>query len=74
VSTSSPDSAAHDSVRRARQKRTITVLALLLIIGGLAVLLLLQRMPLPMRLLVGLMDVFAGLTLLVVERQKYSGK
>ena len=45
-----------------------------LIIGGLAVLLLLQRMPLPMRLLVGLMDVFAGLTLLVVVRQKFSGK
>jgi uncharacterized membrane protein HdeD (DUF308 family) len=55
---------------RARQKRTLVVLASLLIIGGLVVLFLLQRMPLPMRILVGLTDVVGGLALLVLVRQK----
>ena len=57
--------------QRARQKRTIVVLALALVIGGLTVLFLLKRMPLPMRMLVGLTDVIAGLVLLVVVRQKF---
>jgi hypothetical protein len=61
-------------LRRERQKRTVTVLSVVLIAGGVAVLLLLQRMPLPMRILVGLTDIFAGLTLLVLVRQKFSGK
>ena len=56
--------------RRLRQKRTIVVLAVLLIGAGLTILFLLQRMPLPMRILVGLVDVFAGVTLLVLVRQK----
>jgi uncharacterized membrane protein HdeD (DUF308 family) len=55
---------------RTRQKRTLVVLASLLIIGGLVVLFLLQRMPLPMRILVGLTDVVGGLALLVLVRQK----
>ncbi|WP_414662137.1 hypothetical protein [Horticoccus sp. 23ND18S-11] len=46
-------------------------LAFLLIAGGLAVLFFLQRMPLPMRILVGLIDVFAGLGFLVLVRQKF---
>jgi hypothetical protein len=57
--------------RRARQKTTITILAGALIAGGIIVLFALKRMPLPMRLLVGLTDVFAGLTLLVLVRQKF---
>jgi hypothetical protein len=57
--------------RRQRQKRTITVLATLLIIGGLIVMFGLERMPLPLRLMVGLTDVFAGLTMLVLVRQKF---
>jgi hypothetical protein len=57
--------------RRQRQKRTITVLATLLIIGGLIVVFALERMPLPLRLMVGLTDVFAGLTMLVLVRQKF---
>ena len=57
--------------RRARQKRTLQILAFVLIAGGLAVLFALPRMPLPLRMLVGLTDVFAGLTLLVVVRQKF---
>ena len=59
------------AARRARQKTTITILAIALIVGGLVVLFALKRMPLPMRLLAGLTDVFAGLTLLVVVRQKF---
>lgn len=57
---------------RARQKRTLTILAPVLILSGLAVLLLLSRIPLPLRLLIGLTDVIAGCVLLVVIRQKFS--
>jgi len=53
-----------------RQKRTLRLLAGFLILGGLFILLVLDRMPLPLRLIVGLMDVFAGLGLLVLVRQK----
>ena len=66
--------APESTLRRERQKRTVTALAFVLIAGGLTVLLLLERMPLPMRILVGLTDIFAGLTLLVLVRQKFSGK
>lgn len=62
-----PDSAA----LRARQKRTLTILATVLIISGAAVLLLLSRIPLPLRLLIGLTDVIAGCVLVVVLRQKF---
>jgi len=58
--------------KRARQKRTVIILSVVLIAGGLFVLLALERMPLPLRLLVGFSDVFAGLILLVVARQKFS--
>jgi hypothetical protein len=57
--------------RHARQKRTLSVLAAALIAGGLAVLLLLDRIPLPLRLLIGLGDLIAGAVLLVVVRQKF---
>ena len=66
--------APESTLRRERQKRTVIVLSVALIAGGVAVLFLLQRMLLPMRILVGLTDIFAGLTLLVLVRQKFSGK
>lgn len=63
---------AHELLhRRRRQKRTVTALAVLLIAGGLAVLFLLPQIPLPMRLMIGLGDLFAGLVLLVLVRQKF---
>jgi hypothetical protein len=62
-----PDPATH----RARQKRTLQILAYALIAGGLVVLFALERMPMPLRMLVGLTDVVAGLTLLIVVRQKF---
>ena len=56
---------------RVRQKRTVIILAIVLIAGGLLVLFVLRRMPQPLRILVGLGDVFAGLILLVLARQKF---
>ena len=56
---------------RARQKRTIVILACALIVGGLVVLLALSRMPLPLRIIVGLTDLVAGCGLLVLVRQKF---
>ena len=63
--------ASNLAAKRARQKRTITILAVGLIVAGLVMIVALERMPLPMRLLVGLTDVVAGATLLVVVRQKF---
>ena len=57
--------------RRARQKKILVLLGFGLIAGGLVILILLQRMPAPLRILVGLTDIVAGLTLLVVARQKF---
>lgn len=56
--------------QRARQKTIITVLACLLIVAGAVVLFFLRRMPLPLRMLVGLGDVAAGIVLLVVARPR----
>jgi uncharacterized membrane protein HdeD (DUF308 family) len=58
---------------RRKQKRTLIALAVLLIVGGFVVLLFLERMPLPLRVLVGMSDVVAGLVLLVMARQKFDG-
>lgn len=57
--------------RRQRQKRTVLIVASLLIVAGFVVLLFLERMPLPLRILVGLTDAVGGLVLLVVARQKF---
>ncbi|MEO6245304.1 MAG: hypothetical protein ABIQ12_07690 [Opitutaceae bacterium] len=54
-----------------RQKRTLLALAILLIIGGAVVLLVLQRMPLPLRIVVGLGDIVAGAGLLLLVHQKF---
>ncbi len=54
----------------ARQARTLRLLAGVLIVGGIFVLAWLERMPLPLRLIVGLSDIVAGLGLLVLVRQK----
>lgn len=56
---------------RARQRRTVIILALALMIGGILILFVLKKVPPPMRILVGLSDFFAGLILLVVARQKF---
>lgn len=66
-----PDKIARE---RAKLRRTILVLAPILIAGGILVLIFLQRVPAPLRILIGLGDIIVGLTLLVVFKQKLSGK
>lgn len=56
---------------RARQKSSLTVLAVVLIVAGLGVALFLKRIPLPLRLLIGFGDVLAGSVLLLLVRQKF---
>ena len=56
---------------RLRQRRKISWLAWSLIAAGLAILLLLDRIPLPLRLLMGFVDLVAGAGLLVLRRQKF---
>ncbi|MBL9187294.1 MAG: hypothetical protein JNK23_07450 [Opitutaceae bacterium] len=58
--------------QRARQRRLLLILGPALIAGGLAVLFFVTRMPLPLRIVVGLTDVVAGCVLLLVARQKFS--
>lgn len=60
--------------KRARQIRTVTVLAVLLIVIGILVLTVLHRVPLPMRIAAGLGDIFVGAVLLVLVRQHASPK
>ena len=59
---------------RARQKRQVQILALILMAGGLLVLFVLTRMPPPLRILVGLTDLVGGAVLLLVVRQKFSDR
>lgn len=60
-----------DAARKlARQKRTVTLLAIGLIVVGMVLLTALRRVPLPMRIMAGLGDIFAGCILLVLVRQQ----
>jgi hypothetical protein len=63
--------AAETDATLSRQKRVITILAVALIIAGALLLFVLKRAPLPLRILAGLGDVFAGCVLLVLVRQKF---
>jgi hypothetical protein len=56
---------------RERLKKKMTVLGIALLVAGAAILLLLHRIPLPLRLLMGFGDLVAGATLLVLVRQKF---
>jgi multidrug efflux pump subunit AcrB len=60
------------AAQRARQKRTLVILATFLIVAGLVVLFALERIPLPLRILMGLTNTIAGAVLLLVARQKFS--
>jgi len=50
------------------------ILATVLALGGIVVLAFLDRIPLPLRLAVGLTDLIGSAVLFVVVRQKFSGK
>lgn len=62
---------AKSAHERAKLKRTVLILAPILIAAGILILVFLERMPTPLRILVGLGDIFAGLTLLVLLKQKF---
>ena len=64
------DGSVPDELRR-RQRRQIGVLAWVLLAAGVAILLFLDRIPLPLRLLMGFVDLVAGAGLLVLRRQKF---
>lgn len=64
---------ADTNTKRARQRRTLLFLGALLLAAGVVVLALLDRMPLPLRILVGLTDIIAGCVILLVVRQKFPG-
>lgn len=65
------EGSASEELRR-RQRRQIGVLAWVLLIAGAAILLFLDRIPLPVRLLMGFVDLVAGAGLLVLRRQKFT--
>jgi hypothetical protein len=60
----------HPGRKYARQKRLVAILGCLLIVAGIIVLFALERVPLPMRMMAGLGDVFIGCVLLVLVRQQ----
>ena len=64
------DGSLPDELRR-RQRRQIGLLAWVLLAAGVAILLFLDRIPLPLRLLMGFVDLVAGAGLLVLRRQKF---
>lgn len=56
---------------RVRLRRQMLLLAGVLAVGGIAVLAFLSRIPLPLRLAVGLTDLIASAVLFLVVRQKF---
>jgi len=72
ISATMQPASTPDSLRqRARQKRILVVLGAVLIVAGLLLLLVLERVPMPLRILMGLGDLVAGAVLLLVARQKF---
>lgn len=59
---------------RARLRRTVLILAPILIVAGILILAFLSKMPLPLRLVTGFGDIIVGLVLLVLLKQKYFDK
>ena len=72
MSAPTPASAAPATpAQRARLRKQMLALAAVLALGGLVVLAFLDRIPLPLRVAVGLTDLIASAVLLVVVRQKF---
>jgi hypothetical protein len=59
------------NAKQLRQKRIVMILGAALIVAGILVLALLHRVPLPMRIMAGLGDIFIGAVLLIVVRQQH---
>jgi len=73
MSSPSPHSPVPTSLQRSRQKVVLIALGTVLMLGGFVVLFALKRMPLPLRLMVGLGDLIAASALFMILRQKFSG-
>ena len=63
-----------DARRQSRQKGFLLAFALVLLLAGFVVLLVLKRIPLPMRLAMSFGDFVAASALLLLLRQKFTGK
>jgi hypothetical protein len=63
-----------DARRQTRQKGFLLALAVVLLLAGFVVLLVLKRIPLPMRLAMSFGDFVAASALLLLLRQKLPGK
>ncbi len=71
--SSSPTSApASDPAKRVRLRKQMLILATVLAFAGFVVLAFLTRIPLPLRLAVGLTDLIASAVLFLVVRQKFA--
>ena len=70
---SDPSAPPPPPVDRARLRQRMLFLAVVLAVGGIAVLAFLTRIPLPLRLAVGLTDLTASAVLFLVVRQKFGG-
>lgn len=57
--------------RRTRQKITVTLLAVFMIVMGVLLVFVLKRAPMPMRVIGGLGNLVIGFVLLVLVRQKF---
>jgi uncharacterized membrane protein HdeD (DUF308 family) len=58
------------AARLARQKRIIVITSCVLIAGGFVVMFFVKRLPLPMRMLVGMTDVVGGVVLIILAQKE----
>lgn len=63
---------ASDPAKRVLLRKQMLILATVLAFGGIVVLASLTRIPLPLRLAVGLTDLIASAVLFLVVRQKFA--
>ena len=71
---SDPSQTPAEIHQRSRQKVILMVLSTVLLLAGFVVLFLLKRLPLPMRLVTAFGDFVAASALLLLLRQKFSGR
>lgn len=67
----SPEQVARE---RARLRRTVLLLAPTMIVAGILIIAFLDRIPMPVRLLMGFGNIIVGLVLLLLLKQKYFDK
>jgi uncharacterized membrane protein HdeD (DUF308 family) len=58
------------AARLARQKRIVMIASCALIVGGFVVMFFVKRLPLPMRILVGMTDMIGGVVLIILAQKE----